>query len=680
LEVQGEASIDSSTYSKGNGGELTINAENLKVINGGSIDNIVGKKATGKGGSLAIDADNIFLSGTNTAITTKVEEEGVGAAGSLAITSDKLEVKNGAQISSSSFGQGNGGDLFVNSNEILLTNDEAVLNNFGPFKDLAPEILATGIKADLKSGSTGNSGNLTVKADSLIVQNGASININNSGIGSSGNLVVDADKIILAGNGIGDITGITNDALSTGILGEMTVTADNLQIQNSAKIRSITFDAAMGGNLNVNGGTITISGNNRRVFTGITTQAEFFSTGDAGDLTVTAGKIVLQDSAFISTLTTSSGKAGNLLVNVDNLIGNAGALITTQTSGTGNAGNLTVNAKHIKLNDGSKIDATTFGSGQGGNLTVNANTILLANDTGSERVSAIVSISRGIEDNAGNSGDLTINANHLEMRDGALITARTDGPGKGGNLMANVNDLLLNNARLSSISQFKGTDISQNSDVGKSGDIRIKLGNILRLENNSGIDVSTNKANAGEITIRGGKILHVSDSNITTSVADGEGSGGNIFISTPIVVLDSSDIIARAAKGKGGNISISGFLFQSPSSIVDASSGLGIDGNIDLKPDTNISGSLAALPDTFLHASQQMSERCTARSGNDLSSFVIKGRGGAPLSPGNLAPSNFLDYLETKENSALESMTNPSSYSNLGNSVQFVSSNIDCGP
>jgi hypothetical protein len=246
--------------------------------------------------------------------------------------------------------------------------------------------------------------------------------------------------------------------------------------------------------------------------------------------------------------------------------------------------------------------------------------------------------------------------------------------------MVNINDLLLNNARLSSISQFKGTDISQNSDVGKSGDIQITLGNIFRLENNSGIDVSTDRTNAGDIRINGGKFLHLSDSNITTSVADGEGNGGNIFISTPIVALDSSDIIARAAKGKGGNISISGFLFQSPSSIVDASSELGIDGNIDLKPDTNISGSLAVLPDTFLNASHQMSERCTARSGNDLSSFVVKGRGGVPLHPGDLAPSNFLDYLETKENSALESMTNPSSYSNLGNSVQFVSSNIDCGP
>jgi hypothetical protein len=197
--------------------------------------------------------------------------------------------------------------------------------------------------------------------------------------------------------------------------------------------------------------------------------------------------------------------------------------------------------------------------------------------------------------------------------------------------------------------------------------------------------VGTEAANAGDIRINNGKILQLSDSGISTSVRDGEGNGGNIFISTPIVILDSSNIIARAAEGKGGNISISGFLFQSPGSIVSASSELGIDGNIDLKPDTNISGSLAVLPDTFLNASQQMSERCSARSENDLSSFVVKGRGGAPLRPGVLAPSNFLDYSQTEENSGQGSMNyhlldnNYSlSYSDLGKSVQFTSSSIDC--
>ena len=665
--------------SKGNAGNITINANTVQLQDSDpDIVTQITSASFGDGdtGNIAITTDTLEVRGE---ASIDSSTNGKGNGGDLAIISNKLELRNGAKIFSSVGGSGNGGDLFVESNEIILTNDESVLNNFGPLKEFAPEILATGIQAE--SSSTGDSGNIEIKVDNLVVQNGAAININNFGTGSSGNLVVDGGTIMLSGNGIGDRTGIANDAFNTGILGRLTVNADNLQIQNSAKIRSITFGAAKGGNLNVVSGTITISGNNRSVFTGITTQAEIFSTGDAGDLTLAAREITFQGSAFISTSTISSGDAGNLLVNVDNLIGNDGALITAQTTGTGDAGNLTVNAKHIKLNDGSKIDTSTFGSGQSGRLTIDAETIFLANDTSSERVSGIFSISRGIEDNAGDSGDLEITANRIEMRDGSLITARTEGFGEGGNLILNVNDLLLNKGRLSSASRFKGVG------AGKSGDIQITLGNTLRLENKSDIDVSTDNSNAGDIRIKGGNVLHLSESNITTSVADGKEDGGNIFISTPIMAIDSSNIVARAAKGKGGNITISGLLFQSPGSVVSASSELGIDGNIDLKPDTNISGSIAVLPDSFLNASQQMSDRCTARSGNDMSSFVVKGRGGVPLSPGNLAPSNFTDYLQTKENSGQRSMKDQSldkngslSYIDFGKSFQSVSKNIDCTP
>jgi large exoprotein involved in heme utilization and adhesion len=123
---------------------------------------------------------------------------------------------------------------------------------------------------------------------------------------------------------------------------------------------------------------------------------------------------------------------------------------------------------------------------------------------------------------------------------------------------------------------------------------------------------------------------------------------------------------------------------------VSASSELGIDGNIDLKPDTNISGSLAVLPDSFLDESQQLSERCVARSGNNLNSFVVKGRGGVPLSPGNLVPSDFKDYLKPKDYSLQNKISEgilyhrslennkTSSHLGLGGNYQYASRDIDC--
>jgi len=52
-------------------------------------------------------------------------------------------------------------------------------------------------------------------------------------------------------------------------------------------------------------------------------------------------------------------------------------------------------------------------------------------------------------------------------------------------------------------------------------------------------------------------LLYLSHSQVTTSVAGGSGTGGNITIDPVFIVLDSSDIIANAYEGSGGNISLS---------------------------------------------------------------------------------------------------------------------------
>jgi large exoprotein involved in heme utilization and adhesion len=110
------------------------------------------------------------------------------------------------------------------------------------------------------------------------------------------------------------------------------------------------------------------------------------------------------------------------------------------------------------------------------------------------------------------------------------------------------------------------------------------------------------------------------------------------------MALDNSDVAARAKKGKGGNILISGFLFQSPNSLVTADSELSANGKLNLKPETNISGSIAVLPESLLNATQHLKDHCSFRSGEKTNRFVVKSRGSIPLDPGELTPSTFLDY------------------------------------
>jgi large exoprotein involved in heme utilization and adhesion len=136
-------------------------------------------------------------------------------------------------------------------------------------------------------------------------------------------------------------------------------------------------------------------------------------------------------------------------------------------------------------------------------------------------------------------------------------------------------------------------------------------------------------------------LLHLRDQgSITTSVAGGEGNGGNITFNSVFVVLDEgSSIIANALEGQGGNIFIrilgGGALFRSPGSLVSAASGNPeLSGTVVIDaPDTDIIAGLAGLPANFLDAAAVLTELCAERSGANVSSLVVRKYEVLPDSP-----------------------------------------------
>jgi filamentous hemagglutinin family protein len=652
----------------GNSGHLTIKSNNLLVSNGASVtaNNISGK---GNSGDLFVESNKILLTNDENVLSdfnpielgTGIQADLLGNnvtgdSGTLTIKSNNLIAKNGASVTASNFGQSKSGDLFVESNEILLTNDPDVdvKNNLG------------GIKANIGPSSNGDSGGLTVKANNLVVLNEASINTNNFGTGTSGNLIVDAESIILSGNGTGKTTGITNNAHSTGRLGELTVTADSLKIQKGATISAVNFgilDAlgSDGGNININSNLIILSGDGTPFFTGITAQTQ--TTGDAGDITVTADTIEMQSNAEINAITQSSGRGGNIVIDAENItLSEKETSISTQTQSdktdsdsTGAAGDITILTRHLNVHDNAVIDTTTDGNGE--------------------------------------SGDININASKIELHEKSHVSATTTGRGSAGDVTLVADDIFVSDkSTIQSGSLLDDLANSNNLDLGKSGAIDITFNDTLRLDDSKILTLSTNTS-GGNITINNGNLMQLrNDSFVSARVRNDQGKGGNILINTPIVALDNSTISAQAAEGQGGNINISGFLFQSPNSLVTASSELGVDGEINLQPVTNISASIAVLPDTLMDTSQHLSERCVARSENNMSSFVVKGRGVLPITPDDMAPSKYLNDLQTEENLLQDNEgkgdtnhhsldnTNNSLYSSLEKEYQSETMNNDCNP
>ncbi len=598
--------ISSFNSGAGNAGDLTISSTNLDIHDGAQI---LVSSESGKSGDLSVEANSIALSGGEVALIEEKEgfiSSGIksnafknGEAGNVLITSDKLDVRNGAQISVSTGGSGNTGDLFVKSDEILLTNDKIFLVNGNSGKVLTG--INSGVFDTQRNGSaTGNSGNLTVQSQNLLVNNGALININNLGQGKTGNLNVKSTNILLNH----DLDGVSPGGISI---------APSDETPNSK--------------LNI--------------------------TASSGDLSVKAENLIVQNGTTISANNISSGKGSNIIVYVTKSIlldGNSSPIeiegktvtfdsgITNQVFSTGEAGNLTVQTKNLQVLNGAEISTSTAGLANAGNLKINVDQLQVNN-------AKIIAGTKG----AGNAGNVTVKANTIELRESANIGATTSGTGNSGDLTITAEDILLDNSLLHSGILRDDSDSSKQLTAVQSGNIEITLTDSFRVQNGSYITTVSTKPNAGNITINNGNRLLLSDSNIVTSVTKDKGKGGNIRITTPIVALNSSNIIANAAEGRGGNIDISGLVIESTGSKITASSILGMDGVVNLNPITNINGSISVLPSTFINTTNQLRERCATRAGIKSSSFVVKGRGGIPIKPGELTPSDFLDYTTINE-------------------------------
>lgn len=92
--------------------------------------------------------------------------------------------------------------------------------------------------------------------------------------------------------------------------------------------------------------------------------------------------------------------------------------------------------------------------------------------------------------------------------------------------------------------------------------------------------------------------------------------GGNINIDPQFVILQNSQIIAKAFAGTGGNISITAGVFLTDSaSVVDASSQLWVSGTVNINsPIQSLSSTLAPLNQAYLAAVGLLRERCGVRA------------------------------------------------------------------
>jgi filamentous hemagglutinin family protein len=580
---------------------------------------------------------------------------GTGKAGDLIIETGNLNIRDGAYVETSSFAEGDGGNLTVKVAESV--------DLIGTTSELT---LSSGLFAEVNA--TGNGGNLTVETKNLTVSNGANISTSTFGAGKGGDLIVQAvDSVEIMGASADEVlpSGLFANVKTTGNGGNLSVDTQNLTIQDGAQVAvNTTFGTVTGnaGNLTVQAAdSIKLLGTNSdgSVASSLSSQVDLSASGNAGNLNLETRELIVRDGAQISTVGRNEGQAGKLAINASDSIlltgtssfGNdfssSGVFVSVETGATGDAGELAINAGELTVEKGAKISANTFGQGEGSNVNLNLERLII--DSGGtigvgSLLQGVGSTDENITNNIrGSGGEINLNAtedititgtgNIGETLVNSSLFTKSEGTGDAGNLTINTPNL--------TVADGGNINVSA-TGTGEAGSLSIDAQE-LNLDRGS-ILAETRVGDEGNITVSDADgLLLRNNSQITTNATE-QATGGDITInSDAIALLDDSDITANAEAGRGGNIDITTQgIFQEPDSDITAASELGIDGTVTLNTlDVDPTSGIYKLPEVPIDAENILAQDLCKLEDNKIakgSSFIITGRGGlTPTSADSLS-------------------------------------------
>ncbi|AKG19937.1 two-partner secretion domain-containing protein [Calothrix sp. 336/3] len=322
-----------SEENKQNAADIKIDVNKLTLLNGGRIlSSTSGDGNTGKINVTArdsIEARGGFIGETwfPSGILTEVFKDAKGNAGSIQITTNQLKIFAGAQISTTTFGKGNAGDMVVNAKDITI------------------------------SGSATNPDGSLYKEDGLAFSSGLYTAAEESSSGKGGNLLVVGDRLRLTNGGI-----LQTATFSSGDAGNLTVKMYQL-VEISGKDAENIFPS----------GFFAASGGITGVIAGIIT-----ATGKGGNILLKTKELRVFDGAALAvgTINPNNQKgAGNLQINAQKItLNNRGRLVAETASGQG--GNINITVKDLLLLRRNSQISTSAGvvdaGGDGGNITINA--------------------------------------------------------------------------------------------------------------------------------------------------------------------------------------------------------------------------------------------------------------------------------------------------------------------
>jgi filamentous hemagglutinin family protein len=630
----------------GNAGEINISARNISLNNGGQILSFVAGQ--GNSSNITFNArENISVNGTNDSVNSGVnnfiEVSGEGNSGQTNITAQNLTLSNGGDISSLVAGIGDSGDININVQDSLTVDGEGILTD-----RILPSIISSRVASD----GQGNSGDIKINTSKLSLTNGGQIDVGIFGRGDAGNIDINSTESITL-DGISpqrrSFSEINSSVLPTaeGNAGDIEITTNRLSLTNGGNINSNTSGIGNGGNIDINSTeSITLDGISPIGigFSGINSLVGSTAEGDAGNIQISTRNFTLSNNASVDASTFGRGNGGEIKITATNLsLINGGGIIASILGST---------------------DGDNTAQGNAGDITINVADTLSINGTGTlefqgqvRKTSAGISASN-LGNSIGNAGNIDITASKLSLANGSQITSFSRGRGDAGNITINAQDsILLDTGNESEVATGISTDLEEGGE-GNSGNIFIQA-NSLNLNGDSIISAATSFGIGGNIQLQVADGVVLDNNSSISAKAINNANGGNLTIDSNFIVAfpnGNSDILASAEQGEGGNITIDAeSLFgieerplNDSTNDINASSNFDLDGtvNINTSKIDPLQGTIE-LPSNVVEATQTAEQTCSADpDGKANNGLAIAGRGGvtpppdAPLNSENISNEN----------------------------------------
>jgi filamentous hemagglutinin family protein len=619
--------------SKINGGDISIKAQNLRVLDGAYLETSPFLTSTGAGGNVLLDIARTFElgspgNGQESDILTN--SYGSGNSGNITIYTGRFIQKDGAQISTNSLGSGDLNATGQLGSIKIVARESVDISGISPVMIELGFPNATGVTSF--AANKKNAGNIDIQTPRFSLRNGAAISAGTDNTGAGGNISITG----LNGRNALSVELLGNSNLSS-LLGLLKV-PEFADIGNGSRIRSITSFSGNAGTVAIKADQVTLQGGTR-------IDVGTIGSGQGGSIDIQTRNLKLASGGQLISTTSNSGQAGNIKVRSTNVADLQGVDASFATKRTFFSLFTTVNNESLARqaltdylanpNTASQQAVVSYWSRNNsniGDLQILQNYFsLLARDT-----NARSALQRYLVKTAGQKSidyNLFLNASN---NSGLVSRSRVIATGAGGNIVMNSPNLNIN----------RGAAITANGDgTGQGGSIVVNA-NKVRLDRGS-ITAKTAAANGGDINLNTAQSLLLRDrSEISTSAA-ANGNGGNVAIQAPVGVVvavprENSDITASAIGGSGGTVKINalsalGFSFQ----VLDAVSNIaatsvgGAQGivtvtSLDSEPSRGLQ------PDPIAPAVPSLSQVCPTSGNQPASTLINSGTGGVVPSPADL--------------------------------------------